>query len=136
MEIMLSKEGYNVDTTTSGLECVSKLRQVDFDLVIADLNMPEISGLEVLQQIKGFKSEQEIIVMTAFASVDTAIEAMKSSTMIPAIPTATLCHFFRKAHALDASRYGSGTKTRNITPITCTCPLLPPALPNFLHAKA
>ncbi len=77
MEIMLSKEGYTVETTNSGLEGISKLQRENFDLVIADLNMPEISGLEVLQEIKSFKSEQEIIMMTAFASVDTAIEAMK-----------------------------------------------------------
>jgi DNA-binding NtrC family response regulator len=68
MEIMLSKEGYDVSSTTSGSEGVSRLRSEDYDLVIADLNMPEMSGLEVLQ---------EVIVMTAFASVDTAIEAMK-----------------------------------------------------------
>jgi len=77
MEIMLSKAGYEVDVTTSGREGVDRLRQTNYDLVIADLNMPELSGLEVLQEVKSFKSEQEIIVMTAFASVDSAIEAMK-----------------------------------------------------------
>ena len=77
MEIMLAKEGYQVDTTTSGHEGVSLLKQQNYDLVIADLMMPEISGLEVLTEIKSFKQDQEVIVMTAFASVDTAIEAMK-----------------------------------------------------------
>ncbi|MFZ5981003.1 MAG: sigma-54-dependent transcriptional regulator [Candidatus Zixiibacteriota bacterium] len=77
MEIMLSKDGYNVDTTTSGGEGIDLLKDNNYDLVIADLNMPEMSGIDVLKGIKAFKKEQEIIMMTAFASVDTAIEAMK-----------------------------------------------------------
>ena len=77
MEIMLSKEGYEVATTTSGSEGVAKLKDDNYDLVIADLNMPEMTGIDVLKEVKSFKSEQELIVMTAFASVDTAIEAMK-----------------------------------------------------------
>ncbi|UCC44485.1 MAG: sigma-54-dependent Fis family transcriptional regulator [Candidatus Zixiibacteriota bacterium] len=77
MEIMLGKEGYNVVTVTSGKDGVARLREDNFDLAIVDLNMPQLSGLDVLQEIKSFKNEQEIIVITAFASVDTAIEAMK-----------------------------------------------------------
>jgi len=77
MEIMLAKEGYEVSSTTSGSEGISRLRGENYDLVIADLNMPEMTGIEVLKEVKSFKSEQEVIVMTAFASVDTAIEAMK-----------------------------------------------------------
>jgi len=77
MEIMLGKEGYDVETTSSGRDGVSRLREENYDLVIADLNMPEITGIQVLKEVKAFKNEQEIIVMTAFASVDTAIEAMK-----------------------------------------------------------
>jgi len=77
MEIMLSKDGYSVETTTSGGEAINLLKDNNYDLVIADLNMPEMSGIDVLKGIKAFKLEQEIIMMTAFASVDTAIEAMK-----------------------------------------------------------
>ncbi|RKX25493.1 MAG: hypothetical protein DRP45_05835, partial [Candidatus Zixiibacteriota bacterium] len=77
MEIMLTKEGYNVATTTSGGEGVARLRNENYDLVIADLNMPEMTGIDVLKEVKSFKNDQELIVMTAFASVDTAIEAMK-----------------------------------------------------------
>lgn len=77
MEIMLSKEGYKVSTTNSAREGVAKLRDKNFDLVIADLHMPEMNGIQVLKEIKTFKANQEILVMTAYASVDTAIEAMK-----------------------------------------------------------
>jgi DNA-binding NtrC family response regulator len=77
MEIMLSKQGYNVDTATSGKDGVGLLKENNYDLVIADLNMPEMTGIEVLKTVRSFKKEQELIVMTAYASVDTAIEAMK-----------------------------------------------------------
>jgi DNA-binding NtrC family response regulator len=77
MEIMLSKEGYTVDTTTSPVDGVKRLREKNYDLLIADLNMPKMTGIEVLREVKSFKNDQEVIVMTAFAAVDTAIEAMK-----------------------------------------------------------
>ena len=77
MEIMLAKEGYRVRTTTRAEEGVDLLRGENFDLVIADLNMPEMTGIDVLKEVKSFKREQEFVVMTAYASVDTAIEAMK-----------------------------------------------------------
>jgi len=77
MEIMLAKEGYQVETANSGREGLNKLKDRDYDLVIADLNMPEMSGIEVLKETRSRKSSQDFIVMTAYASVDTAIEAMK-----------------------------------------------------------
>ncbi|HVP06363.1 MAG TPA: sigma-54 dependent transcriptional regulator [Candidatus Acidoferrum sp.] len=77
MEIMLSKQGYRVDTANSGKAGVVLLKENNYDLVIADLNMPEMSGIDVLKTVKSFKKEQELIVMTAYASVDSAIEAMK-----------------------------------------------------------
>jgi len=77
MEIMLSKEGYSVRTTTEPVHGLAMLKEQNYDLVIADLNMPEMTGIEVLQQVRSFKREQDLIVMTAYASVDTAIEAMK-----------------------------------------------------------
>ncbi len=77
MEIMLAKEGYAVDTVNSGSEGLGLLREKNYDLVIADLNMPEMTGIDVLKQVRSFKQDQDLIVMTAYASVDTAIEAMK-----------------------------------------------------------
>lgn len=77
MEIMLVKEGYSVNTAESGQDGINMLKQKNYDLVITDLNMPEMSGIEVLKEVRSFKSDQEMIVMTAYASVDSAIEAMK-----------------------------------------------------------
>lgn len=77
MEIMLTKEGYEVEVTESGRDGIERLKRRNFDLVITDLNMPEMSGIEVLKEIRSFKDGQDLILMTAYASVDSAIEAMK-----------------------------------------------------------
>ena len=77
MEIMLAKEGYSVETACSGNEGLQLLKKNRYDLVIADLNMPDMTGIDVLKQVKSFRQNQDLIVMTAYASVDTAIEAMK-----------------------------------------------------------
>lgn len=81
MEIMLSKEGYQVDTANSGAEGISFLRERGYDLVITDLQMPEMSGIDVLREMRTFRKDQDLIVMTAYASVDTAIEAMKQGAV-------------------------------------------------------
>lgn len=82
MRIMLSKEGYTVTADTSAihaLETLNKAQKSDnkVDLVIADLIMPEMSGIELLTRAKSIDLGLDFIVMTAFASVETAIEALK-----------------------------------------------------------
>ncbi len=77
MAIMLQKEGYEVETSQSGRDAVDRICNGSFDLVIADLMMPEMSGLDLLTEVKRRKEDQDFIVMTAFASVESAIEAMK-----------------------------------------------------------
>lgn len=81
MEIMLTKEGYKVETVISGRDAISLLKNRNYDLVIADLHMPEMTGIEVLKEVKEFKKDQDFIVMTAYASVDTAIDAMKQGAV-------------------------------------------------------
>jgi len=81
MQIMLQKEGYEVTPTLTGSEALKILRQKEYDLVIADLMMPEMNGLKLLSEVKQQNSNVDFIVMTAFASVDTAIEAMKKGAL-------------------------------------------------------
>jgi DNA-binding NtrC family response regulator len=77
MKIMLAKEGYEVDTEQDGRRAARMFTDESYDMVIADLMMPEMSGLELLDKIKAHSPETPFLVMTAFASVDTAIEALK-----------------------------------------------------------
>ncbi len=77
MEIMLKKEGYQVITSQDASTALERVKSETYDLVIADLMMPKMSGLELLSQAKSINPDLDFIVMTAFASVDSAIEALK-----------------------------------------------------------
>jgi DNA-binding NtrC family response regulator len=81
MEIMLAKEGYQVETSISGEQAIQRASAENYDLIIADMMMPNMTGVELLKKIKKGRPEQDFIVMTAFASVDTAIEAMKEGAL-------------------------------------------------------
>jgi DNA-binding response OmpR family regulator len=74
---ILTKEGYDVAHTGSGEEALEKINEEDFDIVLADLIMPGISGMEVLTEIKKTKPRIRVIMITAFATVESAVEAMK-----------------------------------------------------------
>ncbi|MGB7062015.1 MAG: sigma-54 dependent transcriptional regulator [Candidatus Zixiibacteriota bacterium] len=77
MEIMLKKEGYSVSSSQDAAAALEQIKGENYDLVIADLMMPEMSGIELLSRAKSVNPELDFIMMTAFASVDSAIEALK-----------------------------------------------------------
>jgi DNA-binding NtrC family response regulator len=77
MQIMLSREGYDVATALSAREALAQLDSKRADLVFTDLMMPEMSGIEFIQSLRASHPDTECIVMTAYASVDSAIEALK-----------------------------------------------------------
>jgi two-component system, NtrC family, response regulator PilR len=77
MEIMLTKEGYNVTSAEGPSKAINLCRKKDFDLVITDLKMPKIDGIEFLKTIKDQFPETVVILITAYASGETAINAMK-----------------------------------------------------------
>ncbi len=77
VEKFLAGEGYGITKAFSGEEAVEKIRQESFDLVITDMRMEGISGIEVLKQAKKRDKHIQVIVMTGYASTDNAIEAMK-----------------------------------------------------------
>jgi two-component system response regulator PilR (NtrC family) len=77
LDIMLKKEGYKVSLAPNGEE-VLKLAEKDiFDLILMDLRMPKMDGIAVLKKIKALSPETIVIIITAYASADTAIRAMK-----------------------------------------------------------
>ena len=77
MEIMLTKEGYDVTSVDEPSKAINLCRKIDFDLVITDLKMPKIDGIEFLKTIKDQKPETIVILLTAYASGETAVNAMK-----------------------------------------------------------
>jgi two-component system response regulator PilR (NtrC family) len=77
MEIMLTKEGYDITTADSPVKAINLCRKTAYDLVITDLKMPKIDGIEFLKTIKDHRPETVVILITAYASGETAVNAMK-----------------------------------------------------------
>ena len=77
MARMLRNAGYSVETAATGEDGVTAARGNSFDVILSDMRMPGISGLEVLQRLRDQRVDSAFIVMTGFGTVDTAVEAMK-----------------------------------------------------------
>ena len=77
LEIMLAREGYAVACAESGKEALALFRQKAFDLVLTDLKMPKMDGINLLKEIKGLSPDTMVILITAHASSTTAIAAMQ-----------------------------------------------------------
>ena len=76
MEIMLKKEGFDVGSAESGAKALERIGQEDYDLVITDLKMPGMSGIELIEQLIEQSPGISIIVMTAYATKGQAITAL------------------------------------------------------------
>jgi len=74
---VLSDEGYDIDLAVSGRDAVEKMAVQKYDVVITDIVMPELDGLGVVAAAKELPYEIDVIVMTGYASMETAVESMK-----------------------------------------------------------
>ena len=77
LEFVLLGEGYSVEKASNGIEAVEKLKEGEIDLVITDLRMDGLDGFGVLEQSKKINPSIPVIMITAFGSVESAVEAMK-----------------------------------------------------------
>ena len=73
----LKREGFEVISCATGAEGMEKLQQETFDLVLTDLRLPKMNGLDILKYVKENHPQTFVIIMTAYASVETAVEALK-----------------------------------------------------------
>ncbi|MFH1216636.1 MAG: endopeptidase La [Pseudomonadota bacterium] len=94
MKHVLTKDGYVVDTAASGAEALEELQKKRFDLVVTDLKMPGVDGMEVLEKVKARHPQTEVIIVTGYATTPTAVEAMKKGSF----------HFLSKPLQLDELR--------------------------------
>lgn len=74
----LSKHGYEIETFPDGESALKRLGQVAFDLILCDLHLPGISGLDLLKEVRENNPQIEIILITAYGTVDSAIEAIRA----------------------------------------------------------
>lgn len=77
IQVVLEDEGYKTDTSSDGEDALLKIKENNFDVVITDIKMPNMDGIELLQQASKISPETFFIIMTAYASVKTAISAMR-----------------------------------------------------------
>lgn len=94
LEHVLTKEGYHVMTASSGVEALNFLAKSTFDVVVTDLKMDTVDGLAVLDNVKQRMPETEVIIITGYATVPSAIEAMKKGSY----------HYLAKPFKLDDIR--------------------------------
>ena len=81
LHLVLTEEGYAVETASSGEEAVQKVEDGFYHLVIMDMKMGGMGGLEALKRIKDISSAVQVLIVTAYASVDTAVDAMRSGAL-------------------------------------------------------
>ena len=77
LSVILKKEKYDVETASNGEEGLQKVTDSAFDQILCDIRMPQMDGLEFLKEVQKMGVNATIIMMSAYGTVDTAIEAMK-----------------------------------------------------------
>ena len=74
---ILEFEGYEVDEAADGLECVAKVQKEKYDVVITDIKMPRMDGIEALERLQILSPETPVIMVSGHGTIDTAVEAVK-----------------------------------------------------------
>jgi DNA-binding NtrC family response regulator len=94
LDHVLSKEGYDTVAVDSGVRAFKELEQQEFDLVLTDLRMQQIDGMQVLERTRELYPDTEVVVITGFATVSTAVEAMQKGAY----------HYLPKPYKIDEVR--------------------------------
>ena len=76
LQVMLQKAGYAIQTAADGVEGLEQIAKQDFDFVLCDLRMPNMDGMTFLEKARQTHPDQTVIMMSAYGTVDTALEAM------------------------------------------------------------
>ena len=77
LKIMLEREGYEVSCATDGKEAIDLFKEQKYDVVLADIRMPKVDGFELMTRIKEISPETSVIMITAYASFESAVKSMK-----------------------------------------------------------
>jgi len=77
LQMVLTEEGYSVDLAMTGQSALDRIEQKGFDLLVADLRLPDIDGMEVIKRIKALRPQTSVVVITGYSTVSSAVEAMR-----------------------------------------------------------
>src|SRR5512146_890772 len=77
LEHVMKKEGYSVTATQSGPNALKILEEQQFDVVLTDLRMEKVDGMQILQKTRELYPDTEVVMITGFATLDSAVETMK-----------------------------------------------------------
>jgi DNA-binding response OmpR family regulator len=77
LSMLLEAEGYNVDTAANGDDALLRVKEGRYDIVFADIQMPNMDGLELLRHLHGLRPKMPVVMLTAYGTVRRAVEAMK-----------------------------------------------------------
>src|SRR2546428_13950852 len=77
LEIVLKKDGFNVTSVRSAVEALTILKSSEFDVIVSDIKMPDMSGIDLLREVRAQGFAGQFILLTAFATTETAIQALK-----------------------------------------------------------
>jgi DNA-binding NtrC family response regulator len=94
LDHILKREGYTVVMAASGAEALEKMETSNFDVVLTDVRMENISGIDVLEKTKSKYPETEVVMITAYASTDSAMEILKKGAF----------HYIAKPFKIDEIR--------------------------------
>lgn len=78
---ILVLDGYSIDTVTSGYQALNLIKSHHYDFVFTDLKMPEMDGVEVTKSVKHLRPDIDVIIVTGYATVETAVDCMKLGAM-------------------------------------------------------
>ena len=81
LQALLRGWGYNVALANSGRQALEQVREQVFDLVLCDVRMAEMDGIVTLKEIKALNPAIPVLIMTAYSSVETAVEALKTGAL-------------------------------------------------------
>jgi DNA-binding NtrC family response regulator len=122
----LAGVGYQVETARSGREGLDNLKRQSFELVLTDLRMPEVGGIELLEELRRQGDETPVILITAYGAIDTAVSAMKGGasdyivkpfqrdTLLVAVEKALAHEKLRRENAFFRRQTGADPDTRPI----------------------
>jgi DNA-binding NtrC family response regulator len=111
LRMVLQSEGFEVETASSGAEALERLRACDFDVMVCDLCMSPVDGMELVRGARHLRPGTQVIILTGYASPNTAAEAQRHDVfdyMVKPVPAGVLAEAVRNAAAYGAAAVAGG----------------------------